>query len=195
MLKNSYSHEKEGSFFFLKMKKPTIILLLVLSVIDPSYAHGHAHESDFTLPPQWELFEYGDQTKHLLRNDQDKTSDLLALCRTSTGKDATTCDNVTSPCIKDCSEKRLEALKLAKDKVRGLIDSLQDPLKTGLRWAILGLCSLGGLYLILKRHYRWVNLPLIGNWLMDDPTHGIKFRHYRWMRWIILGNSNIHVNF
>lgn len=42
-------------------------------------------------------------------------------------------------------------------------------------------------------HYRWNNLPLVGNWLLDDPTDGIKFKHYMWMKWIILGNSNIHV--
>lgn len=82
---------------------------------------------------------------------------------------------------------------LAKGKVRGFMQQLNNPLKTTAIWLIWTLCCAGGIYLNLKGHFQWANVPLIGNWLLDDPTNGIKFRHYMWMEWITLGNSNIHV--
>jgi len=124
-------------------------------------------------------------------------------------------------CIDPCTVKRLYNLCVAQVQVKNYqvrssinlyiynfkpsthhkltheLLNTQTVIEKKIRWIILLICQvltcLAGFFLFVTGHFKFQNLPLIGNELLDRPTGGVNYFHFMWMRWIILGNTNTHV--
>jgi hypothetical protein len=81
---------------------------------------------------------------------------------------------------------------MAQAKVAKMIEQTESKIRVIVPLGILVAIVLVGMYLWWMGHFRYENLPVLGDDLLDNPTDGIKFQHYMWMKWIILGNTNCH---